>query len=380
MNFQFPELDYSLGSLLFLLLLIASGIQFLLLVLIHIRLSIYSTKKAIKNNTEFLPISVVIAARNEEFNLSKNLSYILEQDYPCFEVVVVNHQSSDETSFILKAFQEKYKHLHVVEISRNSHAKYSKKIPLTLGIKGAKYPHLVLTDADCRPASNQWLKLMAGKLNSKTDLVLGYGPYEKKPGFLNRFIRFDTAFIASNYFAFALAKMPYMGVGRNMAYSKKLFEKTNGFKSHYAIPSGDDDLFVQEAKPKDNFTVQLEEQSFCISKAKTSWKDWAFQKQRHFGTSPHYRVFHKLLLGIYPFSLLMLFISFVTLIPMGRFQTWSLIVFAFVIVLKWVIQGINLAKLKEKKLAWAFPFFDLLYAFVLPYLYYTTEKKSNRWT
>jgi hypothetical protein len=99
---------------------------------------------------------------------------------------------------------------------KNQHLKPGKKLSITLGVKGAKFEHLILTDADCRPASRNWLKSIAENFSNEKQIVLGYGPYKKEKGFLNRLIRFDTTWIGMNYFSMALAKLPYMGVGRNL--------------------------------------------------------------------------------------------------------------------------------------------------------------------
>jgi hypothetical protein len=137
-----------------------------------------------------------------------------------------------------------------MEVEKSKHLLPSKKLPLTLGIKKAKYEHLILTDADCSPSSEFWLQRMAEQFTEQKQLVLGYGPYNTEPGFLNKVIRFDTTMIAIHYFSLALNRVPYMGVGRYMAYTKSLFDYVKGFKSHYAVASGDDDLFVQEAAKK----------------------------------------------------------------------------------------------------------------------------------
>ena len=154
---------------------------------------------------------------------------------------------------------------------------------------------------------------MAEQFSEKKQLVLGYGPYKAEPGFLNKLIRFDTTMIAVHYFSMALMRMPYMGVGRNMAYTKSVFNSVNGFKSHYSVASGDDDLFVQEAAKKKNYAIQLEPDSYMYSDAKTTWETFVIQKSRHYSTSPHYKVFKKLLLGIYPLTSLLLLLSFVIL-------------------------------------------------------------------
>ena len=348
-------------------------IQFFWVLWFHFRLVLFKEKE----KDYFPPVSVIIAARNEEDNLFKNLPFVLEQDYPKFEVIVINHQSKDDSQHILKAIAKDYKHLKIINLEPNRHLKTGKKLPLTIAIKGAEYNHLMFTDADCNPASKLWLKKMAGSFKEK-EIVLGYGPYKKDKGFLNRLIRLDTAMIALSYLSMALGRAPYMGVGRNMGYTNELFFKNNGFKSHYALQSGDDDLFVQENARKKNYTICISEDAFMYSEGEKSWEDWLKQKGRHFTTTGYYKVFKKLLLGIYPLSLILMHAFFFSLVYY-RSVFWSvLIVYAFVIVLKWIISGLALKKIKESWIAILFPFWDLFYAFMAPILFYTVDKSTER--
>lgn len=339
------------------------------------RLAYYKNKPL---PTEFPPVSIVVAARNEADNLFENLPKLLNQDYPApFEVVVVNHQSIDESKYLLNALKREYAHLQVMEVEKSRHMKASKKLPLTLGIKKARYEHLVLTDADCSPASDQWLKYMAGGFSDQHQLVLGIGPYQTETGFLNKIIRFDTLMIAIHYCSMALNRIPYMGVGRNMAYTKTLFNSVSGFKSHYALPSGDDDLFVQEAAQKRNYTLQLAPESFVYSESKKSWETLIIQKRRHYSTSSHYKVIKKMMLGIYPLSTLILLISFVILLTKAQWWIHALAGFTLVLGVKWWLLGKCFNRLKGKGFVAMLPILDLLYVLYLPLFYYTTLQKKN---
>ena len=369
----FPNSDDLFAWILLLGLFTMGFIQFFWVLWFHFRLVLFQEKE----KKHLPPVSVIIAARNEEDNLFKNLSFILEQDYPQFEVIVINHQSKDDSQHILKAIAKDHKHLKIINLEPNRHLKTGKKLPLTIAIKGAEHNHLLFTDADCQPASKSWLRKMAGSFDQK-EIVLGYGPYKKEKGLLNRLIRLDTAMIALSYLSMALGRVPYMGVGRNMGYTKELFFKNNGFKSHYALQSGDDDLFVQENARKKNYTLCISEDAFMYSEGEKNWENWLKQKGRHFTTTGYYKVFKKLLLGIYPLSLILMHAFFFTLIYY-RGVFWSgLTGYAFLIVLKWVISGLALRKIKENWIAVLFPFWDLFYAFMAPILFYTVDKSTER--
>jgi glycosyltransferase involved in cell wall biosynthesis len=370
-----PVLQFEFFTYCFFTMCLAALIQFLYLIFIFARLSFY--KKPEEEEKPIIPVSIIIAARNESDNLYENLPAILNQDYPEFEVIVVNHQSIDDSNWLLIAFQQQYKNLKVIDIPKNKHLRAGKKFPITMAIKGAKHEHFILTDADCKPASSLWLKKMTFSFSSKKQIVMGYGPFVKDKGILNKIIRFDAAWIGVNYITMALAKLPYMGVGRNLGYTKSVFNSVSGFKSHYGIPSGDDDLFIQEAAQKSNYTINIDPDTFCYSPAVPSWNRWVRQKSRHYSTSNKYKVIKKLLLGIYPTSLLLLWISFVILLFNTDFRIISGVVFGVIVLLKWWIQGKCLLKLKEKSFVYTLPFWDLFYAILAPMLFYLTEQKRN---
>lgn len=359
--------------------LVSGIIQLIILFYLHFRFAFFKSVDE-PQNISLPPLSVIIAARNENDNLYHLLPLLAEQEYPEFEIIIVNNQSTDESDWLLKAFQLKYKNIKVVELSKNKHLRPGKKLPLTIGIKGANYDHLIFTDADCRPSSKMWLQRMACEFSDKKQIVLGYGPYVRKKGLLNKLIRFDTAWIAVSYFSMALAKLPYMGVGRNMAYTKKVFNSVSGFKSHYSITSGDDDLFIQEAAVNENYTIQIHPDSFCFSETEKSWNTWLFQKTRHYSTSTKYNVIKKSLLGIYPMSLVLLWLSFVILLLGKKWLVGLILIFFGIILLKWIFQGKCLHQLQEKRFIWTLPLWDIFYALLMPFLFLKLiRKQTNKW-
>lgn len=372
-----PLFEDSISTYLFYLFCFVGFIHLLYICIIYTRFAFYRPKKQQANNT---PVSIVICCRNEEENLLSNLQSVLEQDYPHFEVILVNHMSSDGTADVIRAFQMHYPNIRTVNVQRSSHLRQGKKFPLSIGIKIASNPILVLTDADCKPNSDQWLTNIVRNYNQEqTELVLGYGPMNKTKGILNWFLRFEATYIAINYFSYALAKIPYMSVGRNFSYTKSTFEKHKGFKSHYAILSGDDDLFLQQAATRKNVAIEIDESTWCYSNAKETWSEWVLQKQRHFSASPKYTFIKKLLLGIYNLSWFLTIVLFVILLLDIEYNGISFVIFGSILTLKWIVFSLNFAKLKSASTAVLFPFLELAYMLIIPFIYFNQNKKQQRW-
>jgi len=279
------------------LLLVIAVVSLNVLLFYYLFFFLKLNKKSISKLDFYKPISIIICAKNEADNLKKCLPKIFKQDYPEFEVVVVNDQSSDATESILKKFKKFYPKLVIVTIDEHIKHWPGKKFALTLGIKTAKHEYLLLTDADCLPNSSNWAKQMSSNFNN-SEIVLGFGGYKKRKGLLNKIIRFDTFNVAKQYLSYALAGFTYMGVGRNMAYKKSLFFENKGFAKHLHIISGDDDLFIQEVSNNDNVSVEIVTNAHTTSTAIESWKDWIYQKRRHFTTAPLYKAKFKILLAV----------------------------------------------------------------------------------
>ena len=231
---------------------------------IYLKLAIYKEQKKIFTKA----VSVVVCGYNEEKHWQTLVAKLLLQDYPSFEIVLVNDQSTDNTKFVFKQW-ENHPKIKLVNIGEDIKKGLGKKFALTLGIKAAKYDYLLLTDADCYPRDKDWISSMAQHFSNKT-IVLGYGAYEKRKGLLNKLVRFDTFQVAMQYFSYALIGKTYMGVGRNLAYKKSLFFDNKGFATHLHLPSGDDDLFIKEVASASNTAVSFAYYSQTLSLPKNN--------------------------------------------------------------------------------------------------------------
>ena len=360
---------YAQNPLLFIALAVLAFITIIQLIYYW---SIYGKVAFFRQKNEFVRsdqgVSVIVCARDEYHNLKENLPLLLAQDYSQFEVVVVNHGSEDETNYLLRDLAEVHKNLKIVNVPQDLNFFTGKKFPLSIGIKSASYEILLFTDADCVPASNQWLRRMAANFTEGTEIVLGYGAYSKSKSLLNLLIRFDTTRIAMNYLGFARAGMPYMGVGRNMAYRKSLFYRQNGFISHYRIQSGDDDLFINKAATGRNTRIEIQADALTISKPKTSLDQWIRQKRRHLQTGSYYKPVHKFALGLFAFTQTLYWALAITLLVLWYQPYVVLGILGLRLFTQLLVTGKVMKKLSETGFLLLVPFFELFLMIISPIL------------
>lgn len=348
--------------------------------LVIFRKACYKPQPQEEGSTTHLPISVIICAKNEATNLQNYLPTVLNQDYPDYEVIVVNDCSEDETEDILQEFVQKYPRLKVSTIKKDPIFSHGKKLALTIGIKAASNNHLLLTDADCVPTGPEWIKLMTRNFTGEKELIIGVGLYKKRKGLLNLIIRAETVYIAMQYIAMARHGRPYMGVGRNLAYTKELFFRNKGFASHTGLKSGDDDLFIKDAATKANTGVENHPDSITWSDPKESVRDWAEQKRRHLLTGKFYQQSIKYFLASEYISRILLNTCFILLLI--RYENSFIILSAYIILLiiKAIIFFISFRNLHEKLLLLPSlliePFLPLFYG-LLHILNFLDRK--NRW-
>jgi cellulose synthase/poly-beta-1,6-N-acetylglucosamine synthase-like glycosyltransferase len=327
-----------------------------------------------KNKVSFLtqkpPVSVIICARDEEVNLRRFLPFFLTQDYPDYEVIVVNDGSVDETEILLNDMKLNYPNLRTTFVPVGATNLSTKKLALTLGVKAAKNDILLFTDADCMPEDKCWIDRMVRNFTPGVDFVLGYGAYMNQKGFVNRLITYDTLYIALQYLGFAYAGKPYMGVGRNMAYRKELFFKLKGYASSLHLRSGDDDLIVNQAAKKQNTKIEIAPDSITWSDPKKNLRSWFYQKERHLSVSSHYSGLSKFRLSIEPVTRGLFYLSFILALIFGNIITMSLSI--LILLVRYILQAIIINKSSkhfgERKYSFTLPVFDILLPLINLYI------------
>ena len=329
-----------------------------------------------KEQSQQHPVSVIICARDEAAKLVTHLTGVLVQTYPStHEVIVVNHNSQDDTRYLLDEFKKTFKGLHIVNLEQEAIGIPGKKYPLSIGIKEAKYEIVLLTDADCMPASEFWMQKMQDGYRKGIEVVLGYSPLHKRPGLLNKIIRFDCFHAGLQYFSYALAGLPYMGVGRNLSYKKELFFRNKGFSSINHVPGGDDDLFVNLVANKDNTAIMIDPETFTLSEPKKTFGEWIRQKTRHYSTAKFYKPLHKFLLGGYSLTHFLFYPLFLC----SLFFDWraALAVFSVRLITQGFIYYKAMQQLQEEDL---FPWWWLLdiWMFVYYFIFVSALWKKPR--
>ena len=330
-------------------------------------------------------VSVIVCAWNELENLKELLPLLNNQDYKTFEVIIMDDRSRDGTYDFLLMECADYQNVKFIRIEETPDHLSSKKYALTLGIKSAKYDVVLLTDADCRPQSEFWIKEMAACMSPDKEIVLGFSPYFKEKGFLNSLIRYETFITALQYFSFALLGVPYMGVGRNLMYRKSLFLKNRGFAKHTNIVGGDDDLFMNEVATAENTAICLNPETFMYSFPKTTWQAWYRQKRRHLSVSKRYKLENKILLGGLASTQIFTWLTFLILTPL-LWHNPLIYVMLGIFLIRLITQWIVFSKANQQSdktlKTLTFPFWDgifTLYFLIMGINNFIPRRTKIRW-
>jgi glycosyltransferase involved in cell wall biosynthesis len=331
---------------------------------------------------ERLPkVSVVICAKNEEENLRQNLKVVLIQNYPDFEVIVVNDQSTDKTAEVVQHFCDRNENVRLINIKSDiTKPLPGKKFPLKVGVQAASNEIIVVTDADCKPANTLWLKHLVAEFLKETDFVLGYAPFYAEATFLNKLIRYDNVQTAMQYLSFAVAGIPYMGVGRNMAFKKSQYLEWNEKEKTKKILSGDDDLFINAKATKASTEIAINKYSFIYSAPKNTYSDWLNQKARHTETGFHYKFSHQFLLSLFALTNLLFYAWPLMCMINLNIHYYILPLFTSMLFIKFMINARIASKLNNEDLIPYLILLDFLFALNLVVLFFKTLfSRTEKW-
>ncbi|PWJ57627.1 cellulose synthase/poly-beta-1,6-N-acetylglucosamine synthase-like glycosyltransferase [Dyadobacter jejuensis] len=368
------------------LLMAFVAIQLVYYLLFFARLAFYSPPS--REEADRPGVSVLVCAWNELENLEELLPLLDAQEYPQFEVILLDDRSDDGSEEYIRSQIGSWKHVKYIRINESFEHITPKKYALTVGMKQAQYPLALMTDADCRPQSTDWITAMVSSLGGSQEIVLGFSPYYRFPGVLNWFIRCETFYTAVQYLSFALGGFTYMGVGRNIMYKRSLFFANKGFYRHSKIYGGDDDIFLNEVATSDNTGICLDSDAFAYSYPKMSWRDWYRQKTRHLSVSHYYRTRNKILLALLSGAHVAVWTLALGLLAYGCWQHDRALLETLGIVwgIRWLMQLILLVPINNKldrTLEWysflPMDFALYLYYIVFGWISFTRKKPRTSW-
>ena len=364
------------------IILLCFGITFIIQLIYHwcvfSKLAFYKEKDRTKSDDQLEPVSVVVCARDAYEYLQDLIPVLLTQDYPDYEIVIVNDCSEDETEEWLKDIERRETKIKPVQLRQHLNFFNGKKFPLSMGIKSAKNDLIVLTDVNCLPTNSQWLRSVVNSYGNNTEVVIGYSPYMNKKGVFNQIMRFDAVQYAMQYLSAALNKHPYMGIGTNLSYRKELFYRHKGFTSHYTTSVGDDDLFISQVASKKNTEVLIDAENAILTTPPHKFGMWAHIKSSRYSTIPQYDVKAKASSALFTWSHFLFYASFIALmllkpafaLSIGAVYYIPILVFFFLLRYgsQMIIYHGATKRLGEKGLLPGLIVYDLLFAFLTPIL------------
>ena len=309
------------------------------------------------------PVSVIVYAKNDADYLTKYLPIILGQQYPDYEVIVVNDGSTDETKDILSQLEYKYSHLHQTYIPDEARSLSRKKLALTVGMKAAKNEIVLLTNANCVPQSVNWIESIVRNFVSGIDIVLAHSFVPPKNE--GRYCSYDRIMFALRYISYAIKGHPYMGIGTNLAYRKSLFFKNKGFSKYLNLHYGDDDLFINEIATSKNTRVELSPESQISVIYDNDYIAWKEKKLQYMFTANYIKSNYKMIFGIERITAYLFYISVIALACMGFYNIIFPIIAFIMFLIRYIFQIMIYNKaahiLKGRVLYLLYPLFDILY-------------------
>ena len=367
--------------------LVALLLQLVYIWVVFGKTAFYKKREKSGNGTE--PVSGGVCSRDSLHYLTELIPAILKQDYPDFEIVIVNNCSTDETQMYLDDLERNEPRVKIVQLRQQLNFFHGKKFPLSMGIKSAQNDLLVFTDPECIPDGDGWLRSMMENYEKGTEIAIGYCYRKPKKGLADKVMRFIELIDGLNYMSFALMGRPYTADGKCLSYRKTLFYKAKGFTSHYTVSAGDDSLFVNDNAKKGNTAVVIDPDN-AIAAEPVNFRTWFLQKSYKCSAIPHYGFMTKLLLSVYPLTQVLFYASFIALLclkpafEVAALPVLYIPVLAVFFLLRFVSQTIVLQKaskqLKVQRLLPWFFFGDIAYLLLNPLIVFLgSVGKGSKW-
>ncbi len=345
----------------------------------------FRKEKSVGESADFPPISIVITARDEAHHLIQSLPLLLTQDYPKFEVVLVNDKSRDETPQIVLEYKSRFPNLHYVDLATSISNLAGKKFPLANGIQAAKYDLLVFTDASCAPASPYWLQNVASKMIRKKKVVLGHTTFESCKGFMNKWLHYDALQTSIQAFSYNIAGMPVMANGYNLAYDGSLFfANREVFVAQARMPFGEDSIFISQVAKPDTVAVAASPDSVVVQ-PRISFSKWFQQKKYDLVCRGFYTFAPRFWMKLFNWLSFLFYVAvaFAAVVAVWQ-QAWlylgiAALLFALKVGMQYLTFAKSSKKLNEREAIPLLFLFDFLFTLLQPWICLASKFEKSKW-
>lgn len=337
-------------------------------------------------NKEHKPVSVIVYARGDADDLRRNLPPILNQDYPEFEVIVVNDGSDADCEDVLKLFSNEYKHLYYTYVPVDTQYLSHKKLALTMGIKAAKHEILLFTEIDSQPLTPKWIETMTTRYTPQTAICLGFCTYPHSKGFLHKLIAYDNLINGLQYLSSALAGHPFTGNGRNLSYRRELFFAQKGYSKSLNLHAGSDDLFINNVANQTNTQVEFCPDSIIEMGEMEDFSIWREIKVSRAVTQHYFKGNRVAFFRFETGSFLLFQLAALASIVIGVLGNWLVAVFGgLLFISRYALKAVVLRKsallLRQQPQSMWLPILESILPFYnLYFLFYRTFKGKNNYT
>ena len=363
--------EVSLPSLIVIVFGAVVLIELLYYYVIYARFSF--TKKKSQKYMYQPPVSIVMVAKDAAGVLLRTLPKFLNQQYDNFEVVVVDDNSQDDTRLLVVEYQQQYRNLKLVELDTAVTTIRGEKFAISMGVRCATHPYLVITDPEYAPTSTHWLEKMAGNFENDRQIVLGYSTFEKKRSPFNRLLHFDNLVGAMQYFSLAQIHSTYRGDIKNLGITQQIFTQQRGFASHNHIRYGEEDIFISRAADRSNTAIEFSPDAVTVLQRNVRFNKWLDHKQGLYYTRHFNSLKNRLLLGTCAVVNLLFYVGLVLAIvfSIGNVLLLSVTagIFAVKVLSQYLVFGFAAKKLNERQVIPGLLVYDLIFAVLNP-LYY----------
>ena len=315
-------------------------------------------------------ISIIIPSRNYEENLRELIPTLLDQDYPDFEVVVVDDCSSDGTEWYLAGLKLESHRIKTSRIIQETD--FPNALVITIGVRAATKEWLIFLNPLCRVKSKDWLKSFAAGMTPKAEAVFGFVNYVNREGSMQKLIRYENldSFLLSGsarYFGF-----PMPVTDMNMAYKREQFLDLKGFAGVLDARFSENELYINKISSKKNTSFLLDRSSIVDFKGETDWHDGTNYKKKQLMLKRKFTSGQNVFLLINSLSRLAFDILMILLLIISPWRLYVAGVYLFKIIHELIWGLVATKRLGEKKLLPGL----LIYRSLMPFINFTLSVKQ----